>query len=286
MTNIVELYGWATDNHDVLWSDIVANEFCPYLRRKCVKVRKSTPEQTIGTCTVMHGKTADRIIICPHRLLERKQVFFDCLHLLTNNEPGNELHIIPEVSIPGGTVDYVLVAVRNGKVRDFVGIELQAVDTTGTIWPSRTRFLREAGEITEIDDADESPKGFGINWKMTAKTIMIQLHHKVKTFETLNKRLVLVVQDSLYRYMKSVFRFEHFHEPRIGDSMHIHVYQLVNAEQRLKLNLSNRYSTDAQGVAESLGLRSDTNMELEQIMHVLETRVSAATLFTFDDLQA
>ncbi|WP_448338512.1 hypothetical protein [Chloroflexus aurantiacus] len=29
-----------------------------------------------------------------------------------------------------------------------------------------------------------------------------------------------------------------------------------------------------------------SNMELEQIMHVLETRVSAATLFTFDDLQA
>jgi hypothetical protein len=29
-----------------------------------------------------------------------------------------------------------------------------------------------------------------------------------------------------------------------------------------------------------------SNMELEQIMHVLETRVSAATLFTFDDVQA
>jgi hypothetical protein len=45
------------------------------------------------------------VIICPFRLLERKKVFTDCLHLLTMNEPGNELHLLSEVSIPGGHVD-------------------------------------------------------------------------------------------------------------------------------------------------------------------------------------
>src|SRR5436190_37671 len=34
----------------------------------------------------------------PNRLLERKQVFTDCLHLLTTHEPGNEIHVVPEVS--------------------------------------------------------------------------------------------------------------------------------------------------------------------------------------------
>jgi hypothetical protein len=35
-------------------------------------------------------------------------------HLLTQHEPGNELHIIPEISVPGGSVDYVLASVKSG----------------------------------------------------------------------------------------------------------------------------------------------------------------------------
>ena len=34
----------------------------------------------------------------------------------------------------------------NNKVRDFVGIELQTLDTTGTVWPERQRLLEELGE--------------------------------------------------------------------------------------------------------------------------------------------
>jgi hypothetical protein len=95
---------------------------------------QSQPEIAIGTCSVGYSDYSQGIIICPHRLLERQQVFVDCLHLLTRHEPGNELHIVPEVSIPGGSVDYVLVSARERKVADFVGIELQTLDTTGSVW--------------------------------------------------------------------------------------------------------------------------------------------------------
>lgn len=70
------------------------------------------------------------MMICPHRLLERKQVFIDCLHLLSH-EPGIELHVVPEVSVPGGSVGYFLTAVDDGKIVDFLGVELQTMDTTG-----------------------------------------------------------------------------------------------------------------------------------------------------------
>lgn len=86
---------------------------------------------------MLYGKESKDIIICPHRLLERGQIFLDCIHLLTLHEPGNELHVIPNIAIPGGNVDYFLVSARNKEVRDFVGIELQTLDTTGTIWPDR-----------------------------------------------------------------------------------------------------------------------------------------------------
>lgn len=70
---------------------------------------------------------------CPFRLLERRQIFIDCLHLPDGRVPGNELHIVPETRIPGGNVGYLLVSVGDGCVKDFDGIELQTLDTTGTV---------------------------------------------------------------------------------------------------------------------------------------------------------
>ena len=109
------------------WRALAESQHCAYLERRCIKVRKSQPEISIGTCTVTHGvKNPRNVVICPHRFLERNQIFLDCLHLLKLHEPGNELHCVSEVGIPGGNVDYLLLSVRDGKVVDFVGIELQA----------------------------------------------------------------------------------------------------------------------------------------------------------------
>lgn len=166
-----------------------------------MKVRKSQPSISIGTCTVNYGSEPHPIMICPFRLLERRQVFTDALHLLTLHEPGNELHVVPEVSIPGGSVDYFLVSAHDGKPVDFAGIELQTLDTTGTVWPARQRFLDSVGVTTRLAQR-KSTKTFGMNWKMTAKTILVQLHHKVETFEHVSKRLVCVLQDHLLEYIQ------------------------------------------------------------------------------------
>ena len=56
---------------------------------------------------------------------------------------AHEKGIVAELAVPGGSIDYCLVSVRDGKPRDFVGIELQTLDTTGTVWPERQRFLQQ-----------------------------------------------------------------------------------------------------------------------------------------------
>lgn len=162
---ITELFGYAAEiKSGVDWAEVVAEQRCPYLGRKCLKIRKSRPEIAIGTCTVRHGgEDGKGVIICPFRLLERRQVFTDCLHLLTLHEPGNELHIVGEIAIPGGSVDYFLVSANKRRVIDFVGIEFQTLDTTGTVWPERQRFLAMAGLKIRQTDVN-SPKSFGMNW--------------------------------------------------------------------------------------------------------------------------
>jgi hypothetical protein len=103
---IIELFTESTLNKSVKWNNVVTKQHCTFIKKKCVKVRKSEPSISIGTCTVTYGKENNNVIICPHRLTENNQIFLDCIHLLTLHEPGNELHILPEISIPGGSVDY------------------------------------------------------------------------------------------------------------------------------------------------------------------------------------
>ena len=115
MSKVVELFGKSTEKKAVNWQKVVTEQHCIYANKRCYKVRKSDPETSIGTCTVLYGKQPEPVIICPTRLIEKGQIFTDCFHLLTTHEPGNELHIVPEVSIPGGSVDYFLVSVKDNK---------------------------------------------------------------------------------------------------------------------------------------------------------------------------
>ncbi|GAA6623166.1 hypothetical protein [Scytonema sp. NUACC26] len=281
MSKVVDLFGNSTTNASLNWSKIVAAQHCPYINKRCYKTRKSDPDTSIGTCIVLYGKPPASLIICPSRLLERRQIFTDCFHLLTMHEPGNELHIISEISIPGGNVDYFLVSVKDGKVKDFAGIEAQTLDTTGTVWPERQRLLKELG-IPRSDNAEDSNKSFGINWKMTAKTILVQMHHKIQTFEHVHKKLVLIVQNKLLNYMKREFNFGHLHNPvAIGDSMHFHSYRMdKQPDKSYKLALETRLSTDADGMATYLGLQTEARVELQIIINALQEKISANTLFS------
>lgn len=279
MSRVSELFTFSVNRNDINWDDIVKKQYCPYSQKRCFKVRKSEPQVSIGTCTVKYGKQFNNVVICPYRLLERKQIFLDCLHLLTSHTPGNELHLVPEVSIPGGSVDYVLVSTDcNRKVKDFVGIELQTMDTTGSVWYERQQTLKDVG-LNVKRNLEKKP--FGMNWKMTAKTILVQLHHKIKTFEHLNRHLVLVVQDCLLDYIKNEFAFAHVSDqPLIGDSMHFHSYRLADGRQSLKLVLDHRYSTNSNGIAKLLGLNANANVDFEEVAKILESKISDTTIFT------
>ena len=278
-TRVAELYGRPTFG-PADWKAIADGQRCPFLDRKCLKNRKSEPDITIGTCTMIYGRQLRPVMICPFRLLERSQIFTDCVHLLKLHEPGNELRIIAELAVPGGSIDYCLVSVRNGKPRDFVGIELQTLDTTGTVWPERQRFLRQHSVRVRQEDAS-SGKPFGMNWKMTAKTILVQLNHKIATFEHLSKRLVLVVQDHFLSYMRGEFAFGHIRGVRDGDAMQFHAYELRKGAAAYTLRLDERLSTDAAGIAMCLGLRAETRVELQTILDQIEVKLPQSTLLTF-----
>lgn len=272
MSKVTELFGVYTIKEGPgVYDVVIKKQRCPYTESICTKMRKSIPEIKIGTCSVKYQN--EDVIICPFRLLEHNQIFIDCLHLLTLHEPGNELYLVPEVQIPGGHVDYFLVSAKDKKVKDFVGIELQTLDTTGTVWPERQKLLSEKGVSIPQEDVDDK-RTYGINWKMTLKTILMQMHHKSETFENLNKHFVLIIQEPLLRKMKSEFDFSEIEGVRLGDTVHIHSYDFKEKEKHMHLYLKTRLSTDSAGVAKCLGKHAEKNVELEDIIELLESRLT------------
>lgn len=280
VNRVAELFGHHPGEDGVDWQGVVRGQGCPLTGGACYKTRKSLPDLAIGSCTVLHGAQRTPVMICPARLLERRLAFSGCIHLLTNHEPGNELHVVPEVEVPGGQVDYFLASVRRERVVDFVGIEFQTLDTTGSVWPERQRLLRDLG-VPRADAEETSNTRFGMNWKHTAKTALVQMHHKIATFEHVNRRLVLVLQDTLLAYMRRNFDFGGLHKTALlGDAMHFHGYAVrQRRDGSYRIELDTRVSTDAAGVARCLGLQAEARVGIREINAALEQKIGRETLF-------
>lgn len=120
-----------------------------------------------------------------------------------------------------------------------------------------------------------------MNWKMTAKTILVQLHHKTRTFEHLSKHLVLVTQDCLMDYVRRAFRFDHVGQARMGDPLHFHSYAQIQGRSGTRsIELAGRASTDSDGIAKCLGLQAEAKVALQDIIALLETKISDHTRLT------
>ncbi len=169
--------------------------------------------------------------------------------------------------MPGGSVDYFLVSMQGDDIIDFAGIEIQTLDTTGTggIW--RAREDLRAGK-------PGNSYSYGINWKMSAKTILMQLHHKGPSFEALGKKLLLVTQREFFDYIRREFRAAQIHSSAIYDAVHIHTYDCVLLNRELQIVLDARWSTSVQGVEEMLSLGRSPEISVEEIIRRIEAKLS------------
>src|SRR5690606_12847032 len=158
-------------------------------------------------------------------------------------------------------------------------LELQTMDTTGSVWYSRQKLINDELGIPTLEAGD--PKTYGINWKMTAKTILLQMHHKAETLELLGKKLVLVIQDVFYNYMESAFQTSSLQDADVKNSVHFHIYGL-NREDNANFSLELRFrrSTTALGIEQILGLRESKAIHEEALLARLQAKISERTLLT------
>jgi hypothetical protein len=262
----ISLDGLAVSTH---WS-------CPQAPG-CTDQRGDNFPETGGISTDSYSN----VIICPHRFLKDDVVFNDAKRFLVSPEIEEEILVVPELAIPGGSVDFFLISrnTRSHKITDFVGIEFQALDTTGSIWGQRQLLISKY--TTKVKAEKVKPCGF--NWKMTAKTILVQLHHKVKTFESLGKKLVLVCQDHLIDYMYREFKFDMLSDTSSRNSSIVfHGYSL---NSKGALCLTKELFGDSETLSRALGLASDHKVEFDQIAGSITEKIRVGSFRSINTAQ-
>jgi uncharacterized metal-binding protein len=81
--------------------------------------------------------------------------------------------------------------------------------------------------------------------------------------------------------MRREFSFAHVKTANLGDSLHVHSYDLKLEGQLRRIQLENRSSTDVAGIALALGLQAEARVELEILLKQLEGKLSDQTRFQF-----
>ncbi len=170
------------------------------------------------------------------------QIFDDTRHLLTAG--AGKYFAVREVTVPDfGKVDFAVIRWTD-RVEDFYGLELQTLDTTGSVWQGREDFY--------ADSLGDGYK-YGINWKMTAKLVLIQTSHKAPVFESWGKKFVWVMQNTLLNYMIDAFEFSQFRDEHPDDHVLFYGYELDPGPDRFAMRLSRRISGDLDAVARAMG---------------------------------
>ncbi len=141
----------------------------------------------------------------------------------------------------------------------------------------RQQLLDDLGYKVEDSNAQGS---VGVNWKMTAKTILAQMVQKSELFSEMNKNLVLICQTPLYKYMESNFNFAKVRAVAdYRDVLHFHVYDYTAVSNRMELSLAFTRSASLETVKEIMGMNPDASKAYDEIIETLKSRLSPEYLF-------
>jgi len=190
---LIELFGYAPEDKTPAAQSLRSNSSCPFVHGKCIKKFKGSGLVS-GACTLKPTESGP-VICCPNRMYaEDYKVLLDVA--VDAFGPGMRLckkpadatcdgaHVVvfgkhwgKELRLPsrreGGAyfVDWILA--RLGKDRtleEFVAVELQTMDTTGSYESQVHRFLNTG---TVLPD-----KQSNINWENVSKRILPQIIFK------------------------------------------------------------------------------------------------------------
>jgi len=179
-----------------------ANHWCPFLDQRCTKQSRNL-DYPFGVCSVRSGRSV--VATCPTRFREGETVFAE----IADHYFGTRHDVVhfSEVSVRAAarngrpvryTFDYVLVKHRplGPEIEDFVVVEFQTVDTTGT-----GGLVTALQDLMGGEDIRTRTYSFGLNMANVWKRCFTQILRKGTILEQWGHNICWVVQEPAYRYL-------------------------------------------------------------------------------------
>lgn len=191
---IVEFFGYSPSDHSERARQALQARHCPFLNSECTKHFRDG--EISGACTVRLVNSGP-VVCCPNRLYAddytilqeiAESCFGEHARLIpaqsirqTNRDDrsvavfgkrwGRELRLPQRMGRGAYFVDWVLALIgREGRLQEFVAVEIQTIDTTGNYRAERDAYIRgqDYGEYSKA----------GLNWENVSKRILPQVIYK------------------------------------------------------------------------------------------------------------
>lgn len=267
--DIVEIFGHASNDLSKKARTFWKSGMCPFINKPCAK---HNHDQTViyGTCSVT--SPYGHIIICPNRLYANRYesirtaaidafgnyteffLFEDFLKVRTKikncivalgQNSGREVQIAKSLSM-----DWVLAKISNFELEEYIGVEVQSIDTTGNYrkaWTSYEKIKKD----TPLSDIP--PSEHGLNWANVHKRLIPQLIRKGIVYsrsDLVKKGLYFILPEIVYRKFEDIVGNDiPTIEEAQGNTLTVHTYALGEHEnegtiRELKLVRKVRFSLE------------------------------------------
>lgn len=175
---------------------------CPFIKSRCPKRSTQLPDEPYPVCTLWRRSTGepdpgrDLIFVCPKRFYAVDFLTEVIEHCWPGEKPKNP-RVAPEVKMAGfGNVDFVIADVQDdGEVEQFLSVELQAIDITGSVFPAY-QALRAGADL-------ERRPTYGLNWDNVYMRYVTQLIRKGYFHHHWKSKIVAVIPEQVYQYITS-----------------------------------------------------------------------------------
>jgi len=242
--DIIEIFGYAPDDLTKASRSLWNLGACPFIDKAC---SKTNHDQTItyGTCSVT-SSYGDRVI-CPNRLYENKyaslkkvahDTFGDDAEFLTYEEFIPRRNHVSECIVALGqtsgkevklgtslSMDWVLAKMVNGKLIEYVGIEVQSIDITGNYRDNWYAYKNLSDSNAVIPQS-----GHGMNWANVHKRLIPQLIRKGLIYsrsEMVLSGLYFVLPEIVYKKFEDVIGADiPLVQDKAQDVLTVHTYEL------------------------------------------------------------
>jgi hypothetical protein len=214
--SLIEVFGHAPNDVTSKARKFWGLNACPFMGRACTKF-DHTNTICYGTCSV--SNTGQDVIICPNRLYANnfetirhvsEDVFGELPFMLFDEYLKKESSVLNcvvalgqnsgrEVKLSKMSMDWVLAHIKNGKLMEYVGIEVQSIDITGN--------YRDAWYAARDKKPVIPPSAHGLNWANVHKRLMPQIIRKslVYSKSALAKNgLFFIVPEPVYQRFEEI----------------------------------------------------------------------------------